>query len=240
VSSTIKAVSLLADGQTAVTGVMTAKVAALTEGVVKAMLIHKSKSVVAVMVVIAAVGMCALGLLHRTQAKAPPPDSSRASPPRRDQGNIKETVLALQKRIWEANARQDVNAMKNLLADDFTGLDKNGNPFNKANELQYVSEWCEFDHSIKEARVLLLNRSSALVIFEVHYKVRPTKSQEVRYTESRQGTGAWARRNGQWWYVYKESHDVSPAKQKSLSIELPWRQLKAIELKPVLEKREQK
>jgi hypothetical protein len=78
------------------------------------------------------------------------------------------------------------------------------------------------------------------VIYEIHYKVRRTKSREVLYTESRQGTGAWAKRNGQWWYIYKEQHAVSAEKQKSLSIEMRWPQLKAIDLKGALEKREQK
>ena len=128
-------------------------------------------------------------------------------------------MLALQKRIWEANAKQDVTAMRNLLADDFSGLDKNGGPFDKGDELRYVSEWCEFDHSIREAKVILLNDSSALVVYEVHYKTRRTKSQEVYSTEARQGTGAWAKRNGQWWYSYKESHTISAAKYSPLRLE---------------------
>ena len=136
-----------------------------------------------------------------------------------DPGNLKETVLALQKRIWEANAKQDVTAMRNLLADDFSGLDANGGPFDKGDELRYVSEWCEFDHSIREAKVILLNDSSALVIYEVHYKTRRTKSQEVYSTEARQGTAAWAKRNGQWWYIYKESHTVAAAKYSPLRLE---------------------
>src|SRR5262249_38560383 len=32
--------------------------------------------------------------------------------------------------------------------------------------------------------------------------------------------GAWAKRNGQWWYVYKESHAVSPEKQNYFRIEM--------------------
>jgi RNA polymerase sigma factor (sigma-70 family) len=50
VASTIKAASLLAAGQAA--GVVTAKVAALTEGVVKAMFVTKIKSVLAVVLVV--------------------------------------------------------------------------------------------------------------------------------------------------------------------------------------------
>ena len=239
VSSTIKAAGLFAAGQTAATGVISTKVAALTEGVLKAMFLHKTKSVAAVLMVVAALGICAGGVLQRIQAQVPPPYSSKASFFKQDEGNLKETVLALQKRIWEANAKQDVTALKNLLADDFVGLDKNGNPFDKGDELRYVSEWCEFDHDIKEARALLLNDSSALVIYEVHYKYRRSKSREVLGTESRQGTGAWAKRNGQWWCIYKESHAVSPEKQ-SLPVEMRWEQRKTIHPKGALEKREQK
>ena len=81
---------------------------------------------------------------------------SKSAVPTQDQGNLKETVLALQKRIWEANAKQDVSALRHLLADDFSGLDKNGNPFDKGDELRYVFRWCEFDHDLKAA---ILRRS---------------------------------------------------------------------------------
>ena len=226
VSSTIKAASLFAAGPAAARGVISGKVAVLTEGVLKTMLLHQIKSGFAVFLVIAAVGIGVSGLMLRSRAQAAPPESPKAALPKQDEGNLKETVLALQKRIWEANAKQDVTAMKSLLADDFVGLDKNGNPFDKGDELRYVSEWCEFEHSLKEVKVILLNDSSAVVVYEVHYKVRPAKSQEVRYVESRQGTGAWAKRNGQWWYIYKESHVVSPEKHKLFLIEMSPGQLK--------------
>src|SRR5262249_38837908 len=166
VSTTIEAAALLAAGQTAAACV--AKVAALTGGVLKAMFLHKIKNIMAVVLVISAVGMCASRLLQRTEAQDPRADSSKATRAKQAEGNLRETVLALQKRIWEAEANQDVAALKNLFADDFVGLDKNGSPFDKGDELRYVSEWCEFDHSIKEVKVLLLNDSSALVIYEVH------------------------------------------------------------------------
>src|SRR5262249_39002313 len=170
--STIKAASLLAAGQMAAAGLISAKAAALTEGVLKTMFLSKLKIAVIAFLVIGTLGIGIGAQTRRTLAAEPPPAASKSAPHIQDEGNIKETVLALQKRIWEANAKQDVTAMKNLLADDFAGLDKHGNPFDKTDELYYVSEWCEFDHSIKEARVVLLNDSSAIVIYEVHYKVR--------------------------------------------------------------------
>ena len=69
VASTIKAASLLAAGQAA--GVISAKVAALTEGVVKAMFVTKIKSVLAVVLVVGLALAGAAGLIYQTQAAEP-------------------------------------------------------------------------------------------------------------------------------------------------------------------------
>jgi RNA polymerase sigma factor (sigma-70 family) len=69
VSSTIKAATLLAAGQAA--GVISVKVAALTEGVLKAMFLTKLKTVSVVVLVVAA--LCgSVGLIYQTQAAEPP------------------------------------------------------------------------------------------------------------------------------------------------------------------------
>jgi RNA polymerase sigma factor (sigma-70 family) len=97
VSSTIKATTLFAAGQAAATGAVSAKVAALMEGVLKGMLLTKLKIAVAAFVVIAALGTGVSALTRETLAAGP--KSASAS---QDEGNFKETVLALEKRIWEA------------------------------------------------------------------------------------------------------------------------------------------
>jgi RNA polymerase sigma factor (sigma-70 family) len=67
VSSTVEAATLVAAGQAAATGVISVKVAALTEGVVKAMLISKLKAVIVVVLV---VGFLATGATVFTCPKA--------------------------------------------------------------------------------------------------------------------------------------------------------------------------
>jgi RNA polymerase sigma factor (sigma-70 family) len=64
VSNTINAARLLAVGQGATTGVISAKVAALTEGVIKTMLLTKLKLASAVLLVFSAAGMGATGLIY--------------------------------------------------------------------------------------------------------------------------------------------------------------------------------
>jgi RNA polymerase sigma factor (sigma-70 family) len=63
--STIKAASLFAAGKAAATGAISAKVAALTEGVVRTMLLTKLK---VVMVLFVVAGLTATGVIYRTQA----------------------------------------------------------------------------------------------------------------------------------------------------------------------------
>src|SRR5262249_5248465 len=67
VSSTIKAASLFAAGQAAATGAVSAKVATLTEGVLKAMLVTKLKIASVVVLMIAAL-VGGAGLIYPTQA----------------------------------------------------------------------------------------------------------------------------------------------------------------------------
>ena len=52
--------------------------------------------------------------------------------------------------------------------------------------------------------MILLTRNSALVTYEVHYKVRPTGSQKIIEDTTSHRTAAWAQRNGKWWRVYVE------------------------------------
>src|SRR6202035_1763506 len=68
-SSTIEAATMVAGRQATVAGVVPAKVAALMEGVMKAMLMTKLKTVTAVLLVVSAVGMGG-GLLSRSTTAA--------------------------------------------------------------------------------------------------------------------------------------------------------------------------
>jgi len=57
------------------------------------------------------------------------------------------------------------------------------------------------------ATVVLLGATSALVNYQIDYKVRPTDGKKVEST-SRRVTAAWAQRKGRWWYVYFEDRLV--------------------------------
>jgi RNA polymerase sigma factor (sigma-70 family) len=71
VSSTAKAASLFAAGQTAAAGVISPTAAALTDGVLKTMLLNKLQIATAVLLVVAVLGGAA-GLIYQTQATGAP------------------------------------------------------------------------------------------------------------------------------------------------------------------------
>jgi RNA polymerase sigma factor (sigma-70 family) len=81
VSSTNKAAMLLAAGQVAAAGMMSANVAALTEGVLKAMILSKLKSTVAVLLVAVVAGVGAGGLLYSSQGAEPETTTDRPKLP---------------------------------------------------------------------------------------------------------------------------------------------------------------
>ena len=72
VSSTIKAAGLFAAGQAAATGVIPLKVAALTEGVLKTMLLTKLKTAMVVLLVVGILGTVAVALAGAVLAAGQP------------------------------------------------------------------------------------------------------------------------------------------------------------------------
>jgi RNA polymerase sigma factor (sigma-70 family) len=90
VSSTIKAASLCAAGQTAAVGLISAEAAVLTEGVLQSMLLRKLKVAVVLLLALGALGVGASALPYRTVAAAPSPPVSKSAVPPQDEGNIKE------------------------------------------------------------------------------------------------------------------------------------------------------
>jgi len=102
-NGTIKAVTLVAAGQAAATALVTAKVAALTEGVVKGMLLTKLKIMAALVSVLAITGIGAGHVILQTQAAEP----AQAQLPN-DQPQAPKTGAAAR----EKQSRDDVDRLQ--------------------------------------------------------------------------------------------------------------------------------
>src|SRR5262249_20174616 len=150
---------------------------ALTEGVLKTMFLSKLKIVAAAFLVIGTLGIGISAQARRTLATEPPPAGSKSALRSQNEGNLRETVLALEKRIWEAHSKQDVGALKNLLAGDFAATDARGRSYTKNDVLGWAASFRVLDPVMKNTRVVVLNAASAIVTYEIRYRVASPSGQ---------------------------------------------------------------
>jgi RNA polymerase sigma factor (sigma-70 family) len=92
VSSALKAARLLAAGQAAAAWPVSARVAALAEGVIKTMLLKKVKTLAAVVLILGACGFGGGLLIHTTPAAAQEQDARRQAVPNRGDGVNKDVA----------------------------------------------------------------------------------------------------------------------------------------------------
>ena len=113
VSSTIKAVTSVAVGQAANTGLISAQVAALTEGMVKAMLFSKVK--IATVVLLALTVSAAGGLLYKTQASG----SADDAPPvgQKKEEDVRAAALKALEQFGKSEQKSDREAAIKALVD---------------------------------------------------------------------------------------------------------------------------
>jgi RNA polymerase sigma factor (sigma-70 family) len=117
-SSTIKAVSTVAAGQAASMAVISAPVAALTEGVMKTMLLSKLK--IATAVVLALTISAAGGLFYKTQAAGQPEDAPRAK--RTAEKDLREAAIKAVEQFGKSGQAADREAAIKALDDFRRGL----------------------------------------------------------------------------------------------------------------------
>ena len=162
VSSTIKAASLLGAGRAA--GVVSARVAALTEGVVKAMFVTKIKSVLAVVLVLGIVATGATLLPHRTAA-AGPDEAKRAGVvpaelPAKRQEQVPDHAKKMRMVIAAKGGRSQVrvtfgDTKYSVEADEIEYDEERGSLFVKGNGILYSQKGKEPATTLKAEAILV-------------------------------------------------------------------------------------
>jgi len=139
-SSTIKTTTLVTTGQAAA-GVISAKVAALTEGVLKAMLVTKLKTATVVLLVLGLVGSGAGIVTHRALAESPPkvtaaqpkpekvvppdadPEKAQKPKPDEQKPEVEKPAAPQRKKPGTVGKLDAVDAGKNTITITVTGKD---------------------------------------------------------------------------------------------------------------------
>jgi RNA polymerase sigma factor (sigma-70 family) len=186
------------------TGLISARVSVLAQGVLQSMFMQKLMRTVG-LVLLAGLALGTATLTRQSLAADPPVAApTRSAQPNSDQGNLKETLLALEKRVWDALKTEDRTVFQNLVASDFVGLDISGRHYDKADTLQFVANVRVPQYEMKNVRVIVLNETSALVTYDIHYKLNHVGEAASSEILDRHALRAWSQRKGKWWYVYYE------------------------------------
>jgi hypothetical protein len=184
-------VTLVAAGQ----AVASPEVAALTEGVLKAMLLNKLKAAVAVLLAVAVLGVGGAALVWQSRGAEPGPQHSANA----KQDDLKKTLLELDERWWKA----DVEGLRRLAADDLITVSGVGR-YDKASLLEASKHRRPADWSRRDVEVSLVSKDVAIVTYVYDCKVLLTDGTLLENRRDRRFSMVWARRQDGWVVVFAQ------------------------------------
>jgi RNA polymerase sigma factor (sigma-70 family) len=176
--------------------------ALVAERVVRAMWWDRAKWLLAGALVI---GLAAGGLTRPpgTAATAAEPTAAARAPAGAPSDDaLRDGLLALERKVWDATKKKDWDALKEVVADDFVAITRDGRM--TAEELLQDLEGIEIkSYAIGEVKLIRLAEAAALLSYRV--KVR-YKADGIDGSETAWITSSWVRRGDKWVNkTYQES-----------------------------------
>ncbi|HLW66795.1 MAG TPA: sigma-70 family RNA polymerase sigma factor [Gemmataceae bacterium] len=215
VASTIKAASLFAAGQAAATSVISAQVVALTEGVLKTMLLTKLKTVSVLVVAVALLGWGGGALIWQTEAKAQSRDipAAKSAPAPQQADELTKTLLALDKQLWDAAGSGDWKVYDRLLANDYAGYSPVSGRSDKRGTVEDVKIRRFSEGTIRDVETKEISKDVAILMYVYSCKVTSVAFGTVEKYQDRRTSQVWARRDGAWVLVFCQDSADTKATQ---------------------------
>jgi RNA polymerase sigma factor (sigma-70 family) len=199
VSSTIKAANLNVAGQTAAAGV-SVKVAALTEGVLKAMLLTRLKAMVVGVLVVAVLGLGGGGLVWQSQAaEEAAQQASTAAPSGDKDDDLKKTLLKLDELWWKG----DPETLRRLAADDLISVSPVGR-YDKPAMLAAAEHRRAVEGRRRDVEVRRISKDVAVLTYVYDCKVVLRDGTLFQNCRNRRSSMIWAKRKGDWVVVFAQ------------------------------------
>jgi RNA polymerase sigma factor (sigma-70 family) len=182
-------------------GLISARVAALTEGVLEVMSLAKMKTSFFVVLAVG-VMLTAGGVLAQR-----PADAGQSRPPA-GRGNFGDTILVLDQQFWDAGAKHDTATLGRLFADDFVGLTPDGTRWTRASLLDHYQKVRTGDLQVtKPKEVVRLNAHTAVLTYEAKFKIY-NRNGTVRDSPHQRMTSCWVQRDGGWFVKFSQAGDA--------------------------------
>jgi RNA polymerase sigma factor (sigma-70 family) len=197
VSSTIKAAG----------GRISARVAILTEGVLKAMFLHRLKSVLIALVVVMAA--LAGGSVYLLPTHAGEKDSGLTIPlntqstKKAEEAVFNKAILAMEAKFWKAAMKFDAESMEKIYAADFLAVSERGQS-GKAACVEATKQYRSANVKFRNIRVIRLSKDAAVVTYRLDHDVYSRDRTLIMRQRNNQMSNAWARRDGRWVFVFSQ------------------------------------
>jgi len=206
VVSTIQAASLWAAGHAAATGVISAQVAALTKGVLQAMLLNKLRGVLVVLIVVASLVGGGSYLFptyadeKRTEGVIPlhGPYTSKLR-----EADFNKTILDMEAKLWAAGMSFDADALQKLYADDFTAYSERGRS-DKAANVAANKRSRSVNVKFRDVEIIRLNNDAAIITYRLDQDVVDREGESVSKLRNCRNSNSWVRREGEWVLVFSQ------------------------------------
>jgi RNA polymerase sigma factor (sigma-70 family) len=197
--STARAAALFASGQAAAS----AEVLSLAKGVLQAMFLQKVKVLSAALLAVGVVCGGVVWLGQRAGASDPPEPEMPAA--RADAGGLRDTLLALEKRSWEATKKKDVKELRKLCAEDYEAVLSDGSRLTRDEFFDLFPLFEVKSYALSDVRARPLGPDAALITYKVKSK---TVIAGVALDEETQISSTWVRRDGEWRNVFYQETSI--------------------------------
>jgi hypothetical protein len=212
VGATVKAAGLVTAGQAAA-GANSARVAALTERVVRSMVLTKHKTTLVVcLVALLGLGGGALGWPGRAAEDGlPPAQAAGQTPGQQRDDNLKNTLLALDRHLREAAGKGEWREIERFYAPGYLGVGTVGKS-RHADNVEAVKHYRPADWKIRDIDVVRVSQDAAVLTYVYDCKVLSPDGRLVQTRRNHRVTLVWGQRNGGWVLVYAhDEHGRQPA-----------------------------
>jgi RNA polymerase sigma factor (sigma-70 family) len=194
---------LLSTVKAATAGVVPGRAAALAEGVLKAMFLTRLRLSAALLVMILALA-CGVGALaQRGLAWARPGAPAPAAKAPAKQDHLKNTLVALDRVLWDAFARHDPEPAEKLMAAEFVGFSNDG----RSNKKQNVATYTYLrgvDVKITDVEVFRVSPDTAILTYVYSSRVLSREGALVQVRRNRRTSNTWVQRGGGWVLVFAQ------------------------------------
>jgi RNA polymerase sigma factor (sigma-70 family) len=189
----IKATASAARGFVGGQAVASAEVTALAKGVLQAMFLDQFKLATMALLAAALLGVGLAWLGQPTWASGTREEADPAAPARTEQ--LLDTLLALEKRSWEASKRKDVARLREITAEDYVAILPEGSRLTR-DEMFALLPLCDIKrYSLSDVRVLSLGPDAAVLLYQADSE---TVHWGKTWKEQTQFSSTWVRREGEW------------------------------------------